>query len=451
MSKIQLELANPKTLQMRLVKWDEVRELTHKANPYVAGLIDEAMAIKPLPLVLANYPYGVDIHLDGETYYPAPNNTLATIDEPCIDNTFKKLLSYNSCPLGLIINKACEVYIESDEGRSIPFKLFEPGTTFGVWEIMETPLIQMRKPWSWNISSGARTIFLLPSVNERNAFNKLKNAYGIKSHMPNTIFDQRKVFAEIAQHSNTDWNTQILYFPKEWLEDDSLALSKLKQHWYMEAWNQTQLWTHNIAFGYSTELFISELKKRRQTPKHYLIDTVKHLINIGSNTVTGFTPLTNSDLTIPCELIQSAYISTYKLKYYFPTLMQPGFILDGADVNYCYYSLQYPTLPEKPPELSNFPSVLKTLRELKIDMSVFIELIQQWPEVKANNKIDLLQNVTFDYFHSENDKQNEVKKLDGLLSEDPKLKSRDDIYGPRLQPETSHFFRGCVRIKYHKK
>lgn len=445
MPKIQLDVTNPKTIEMRLVKWDEIKVLTTKASPYLASLIEEAISKRDLPLILASYPYGVDIHLEGQTYYPAPNNTLATLDESVIDNKYKEMLDYSTCPIGLIIDKACEVYIESDEGRSIPFKLFRPGTFFGVWEIMPQSKIQIRKPWTWNISSGARTIFFLPSVNERNSFSRLKIKHNLKSHMPKTVYGQRKVFAEIAQHSTTEWCTKVLFFPKEWLEDDSYALAKLKQYWYKEAWEQAFLWTTNIPFDYSLELFFIELKKRNIKPKPYLVDTIKHLLNIACNIVTGFKPVSNLKDTGPINLIQNSYLNDYHLKYYYPLLFQPDYLLNSFNNSqYSYYSLQLPSLPPKPVEITNFTSTLKMLRELKHTMSAFLHTLKKWPP--SNSNFDLIDDITFDYFHSSLDKLDEIQTIDMLFEADATLRP-DSISDPKLQPISSQFFRGCVRIK----
>jgi hypothetical protein len=450
MTRIQLELKNPENMSIRRVTWNDIRNSVMKANPYVASLIDEIDPGKELPLIEACYPYGVDIHKGGINYFPTNNGFLTTLDDQSIDKEIRDSLNYSSCPLGFIIDKSAEVYVESDERRSIPFKHFSAGITFGVWEIMDPAPIQLRKVWHWNISSGARTVFFLPSVSERNSFNRLKMEFDIKSQVPASIFDQRDIFAEIAQHSSASWSCKVLYFGKEWLNDNSLPLAKLKQHWQKEAWNQAQHWLSRLVLDYSWEKLSNELSARNIKTKPYILDTLKHLVSIGCGTIPGFAPVPINEASLPNRTLEDAYVNIYGLKYYHPIILQPSFLLTTHEEDYVYYSLQYPTLCEKPANFSSFPSVLAMLRELKNTIEIFLDLASKWSKIDSHGINDFYEHVNFRCFHNEKDKYKQIDTTDIIFSEDSRLRHDDKLYGPRIDPDAAHFFRGCVRIGFHK-
>lgn len=452
MTLVKVDLKNPDTLGMEVVYWEDVREKTKRANPMLAALIDEADPGKKYPLVLAKYPYGVNIHRQGRIFLPVANSSLATLDDPAMPNEIKKLLNYSTCPVGLVLDKSTEVYIESSEGRSIPFKLFSPGTSFGVWEMLDSPSMLLRREWEWNITSGARTTFILPSTNDSRGFSNLKKDFNLKSYSPKTIFDQHKVFSEIVRHADTNWCTEILFFPNDWLGNDNLGFAMLKQHWQSEAWKQIQHWAsaNSIAVNYSWELFMLELNNLGVKPKSYILDTVKHLFSIGSGTIPGFRLASKDELALPVGLIQNAYVESYGLKYYYPGIMHPSFLDFDKKKDYVYYSLQYPTLPEKPAKFSSFPSVLKMTRELKSIMDIYLDLSHRWPRAASDPSLDFLEHIKFDYFHSEKDQAGEIDTLDRMFAEDASLRPSNEAFGPRIYPESAHFFRGCVRVGFHR-
>ena len=125
--------------------WDKVRNRVIKVNPMLADIIDEFNPSSKHTLILANYPYGTNIRDKGKVCFPASSGEVVTLDKHIVPTDIRELLSYSASPLALILDKRVEVYVETPEGRTVPFKLFRPGTTFGVWEIMGQPPIVLRR------------------------------------------------------------------------------------------------------------------------------------------------------------------------------------------------------------------------------------------------------------------------------------------------------------------
>ncbi|MBB72503.1 MAG: hypothetical protein CMF50_08915 [Legionellales bacterium] len=440
---------NTQTVRPETLSWTDIRERVQQINPELAGIIDEIEPNDEFRLVKVCYPFGVNILENGICHLPTPTGKFAAIDHHQIPPSLRSLVDYNPCPLGLVLNKSVEVYIKTSEDRVIPFKLFEPGRTFGVWSIMEQPQAFVRKSWDWNISSGARTLFMLPKIADRISHNRLCRAHGIRSYVPNTLCEHWKVFAEIAKaHANeSHWGTDVLFFTDKWLDAaaNDKAWSRLRNYWTEEAWRQAYNWVGKMNFDFGWDAFISELERRQMKARPYMLDTLKHLLAIGSGTIPGFKPADASESTAPTSIIQQAYVDDYQLKSYAPTIMQPAH-LTSAPGDAVYYSLQFPTLPEKPQELKSIPSVMKVLRELKNLVDVFMDISRAWPKPKDAQGYDFVKTAQLDYFHNEHDNYEEISPTALLPDQDANFSKLPKVYQDRRFPENGHFLRGCVKI-----
>ncbi len=431
------------------ITWDQARTKVAQVKPELAAIIDEFNPGKNHTFIKAWYPFGVNIRDKGRFHLPTEEGNLATIDEFQTSADIRDKLGYSPSPLGLILDKAVEIYVETPEGRTIPFKLFGPGVTFGVWEVMPSPSIRLRRSWNWSISSGARTLFMLPKISDASNHLKLQRKYNVRSYLPHNIFEHEKIFAEISNHraQESQWHSEILFFTKQWIEPQSnnMGWIKLKEYWAQEAWRQITYWSNKMIIDFNWEAYIAELTKRKIKLKPYLLDTVKHLILIGTGTIPAFKPTDDSQLVAPTLVIQQAYTEDYGLKTYAPVIMQPDFLLPEKN-KYVYYSLHAPTLPEKPPAFENFSSVIKILRELKLLMDIYIELSQKYPKLEFSPGYDFLEWVEYDYFHTEIDPFGVIKTTPLMFKEDPSLGQCPEKFGKRLFPERAPFFRGCVRV-----
>lgn len=324
------------------VTWGQVRDKVAQIKPTLAAIIDEFNPKKQNTLIKAWYPFGINIRDKGQLYLPTENGQLATLDEPQISVNLRNKLDYSPSPLALILDKAVEIYVETPEGRPIPLKIFPPGVTFGVWEVMSSPPILMHRGWDWSISSGARTLFMLPKITDTSSHLKLQRKNNVRAYTPRSIFEHRKIFAEISNHhaKESQWHTEILYFTRKWLEPQpkNIGWIKLKAYWADEAWRQIGYWSNKMIIDFNWEAYITELTKRKIKLKPYLLDTVKHLVLIGSGTIPAFKPTDESQLVAPTLFIQEAYVEDYGLKTYAPVIMQPDFLSPNKN-KYIYYSL----------------------------------------------------------------------------------------------------------------
>lgn len=430
------------------LKWHEIRDRVYRVNATLAEIIDEFEPTEKHTFYKIKYPYGIKIRDKGDFYIPNADGNFIPLRKSETSINSRKFIDPNTSPVWLILDKSCEIYVETPEKRSIPIKHFYPGAVLGVWELMEQSKVSIRQDWTWKISAGARTLFMLPSIAEAKGHNRLKEAFSLRSYTPNTIFDHHGIFSEIANKSNVDWSTEILLFNKEWLKPhlNNIGWIKLREYWSRLAWDQMLYWANNVNLNLCWESFLAELTCRNYKPNPYLLDTIKHLVSIGTNTIPGFRPIDNDQIVAPTHLIEQAYTEIYQLKYA-PIIMQPDFLIRNNQANSIYYSLQYPTLLEKPVEFKSFPSVMKMMHQLKLLMNVLLELMQTWPQINNQNLYDFSDHIEYDFFHSENDKRGEMKSTNLLIQSDPLMMAAEQRFKDKAISSASHFLRGCIRTK----
>lgn len=148
MSTVRLSSALKDSTWCKEVTWDKVRKQVMKINPTLAQIIDEFDPSSKYTLIQASYPYGTNIRDKGDLYLPTEQGQLATLDDPATSPYLREQLSYSPSPLALILDKSVEIYVEMPEERIVPFKIFQPGVTFGVWEIMKYPPMNLRQSWN---------------------------------------------------------------------------------------------------------------------------------------------------------------------------------------------------------------------------------------------------------------------------------------------------------------
>ncbi|HVV69591.1 MAG TPA: hypothetical protein VHE99_11280 [Gammaproteobacteria bacterium] len=452
MSKIKIAPECKELVWQKEVTWDKVRDKVMEINPALASIIDEFSPSSKYTLILASYPFGTNIRNKGELFLPTEQGQLATLDEPSISLSLRENLSYSSSPLVLILDKSVEIYVETPEQRTIPLKLFRAGVTLGVWELLKQVPVFLRRKWNWSISAGAHTLFMLPKIMDTASHRKLQTAYHTRIHVPNNIFEQSSVFTEIFNHTadKHPWATQVLFFTKKWFEPHpkNIGWFKLQEYWAQEAWTQLHYWYNKIVLDFNWEVYMAELVRRKIRLKPYYLDTVKHLISIGCGVIPGFRPADDSEQVGPTQTIQSAYVNDYGLKTYIPILMYPDFLNPSSEVDMVYYSLQAPSLPEKPSEFGVYSSVLTVMRELKEYMDIFLEILDKWPKSQSLQGFDFVESVKFEYFHIEADEQNGILHTSAISETDPAFSLDAKKYGKRKFPENSPFFKGCIRISF---
>ncbi len=439
-----------KILNIKKVCWTDVRTSIKAINPNLFKILDKISPSKDFSFYKAVYPFGCQILKNGKFFLPAKNSELIDLADSRIEKNIREDLSYNfpTTPVFITLKKSLELFMTLHD-RVIPYFLINPGNMYGVWKVLDKRANRnvSHAPYSiWDITSGARSIFMLPKISEKNGHNRLQKEFNFTLDKPEDLRDHWKIFTAIASSENcTDkWESEVLFFSKKWFENlDDPALQEFTLYLLDFNWACTEYWRSQ----YSWYLAFSRIHSTRNiTPNPYHADIIKHLLAISVGALPGFSPATNDDLG-PITSFQKIYAETYRLPNWAPIIMQPQSYNMHSPTHPVYYSLQYPSAIELSPSANKRASVVE-------DAHMTCALLEKYLQDLASGRFNIdsttLQEIAhlvkFDFFHSD------VKDYSKLR--DNKLLPKSDIAfleppykGICLEfPHNSTFFKGCIRI-----
>lgn len=432
--------------------WDDVRERVSLVNPKLAEVIDQINPDTSYKLYSINYKYGQIID-DGSFFLPEKQsfNTTKFTDAKLNTEIKSDLLYANgSIPAGVILNGALEIFIDS--GNNImPRFIYKPGDSFALWRKMDSENKSSFHPLNlMKISSGARSIFTLPNIGDYRFHSHLVRDCGINTNPPRVLKEHWETFRKLSYQSGIDsyWETNLLLFSKKWVDklhsnDSSWAL--FKNLIYERLWSQTGYWRNKMFVDFA---FSYALAKNNLKPNPYLNDTLKHIISIVAGESPGF-KLAIDDSLAPVKAIQDIYKEIYKLKNYFPLIIQPDYFCldDLGGKESIYYSLQFPTTYEFSPKSRSQATILSNIRELAhISQSILYYISNEMHQYANTALVKILSNCTLRYYHSSEKNYAEVRHTMDLLNDDAslqefKLTEKEFCYN-------GTFIRGCVKIAH---
>jgi len=433
-----------------IVTWKEVRNDVLKVNKKLAEIIDAINPGNDYKFIKASYLYGDLIIKNGEAYFPTQNNELTPLSHQSFNKTMQKELFYSPMPLFLTLEKDNEVFIDTGS-RIIPINLFHKGNISGIYETMDFLTGKKPKP-IWNYSAGSRSIISLPKITDKKGLKKLNLEYDISttSHIKD-LPDHWALFKNIAQskHFSQDWQNTILFFGEKWVTNKhrTKEWEDFKSYLICQAWNQAAYSIDKFIFNLGWEKFAEAISLRRLKPKSYLIDQVKHMLNIVAGNFPAFKPIDTTQESAPTKELQKIIIDNYKLKY-LPTLMHACLLGDGViKPEYVYYSLSLPTVLEGSPLKKTSDTIVSDMREVKF----LIETSKKHLKNKTNTAVNsLVEHAIIDYFHGEKDIYGEICPSTDITADDKAFLVDKKTFPSLSFCSTSPFFSGCIRLRNNK-
>jgi hypothetical protein len=428
-------------MSIKEVSWDEVKERVEKINPVFAEAMNATATHPSAKLYLARYHFGDLIVKNGITQIPI-NNQLIGLNHPDLPEPFKTELNYSQMCAGIFLNKTAEVFVDL-ETRVHPLHMFELGDVYGLWELMdprESPYYQRM----WNIAAGARSLFLVPKATDNTSHNRMQRLLNIDEGSQHNMFMQGLLFKSMMQSSRlqNDWNCEVLYLGRGWFE--SLPQNAWMQFHYTclkQEWANSTHSRNRLTFEAIWQTLSQTQAETRLKPNVYVLESVKHLVNIAMGAFLGFRPL-NAHLDehiAPVSMIEKAYIEFYKLKHYIPTILAPTY-LNRKSHNAVYYSFMIPTLLSLTHE-HNFRNTLEDERNVKH----LLERFQKRLESQTDTLHKFISNTEFQFFHYEADPLYQINATKTLPQFDPRFSDAPDK--ERSFCENGPFVRSCVMVK----
>lgn len=427
--------------------WEDLRGTVEKVNPEYAKMIDKLPLNKEHTFLRVNYPYGAKILNNGTLQLPNNKGEFINFTDPYFSSILKEKIYYSPIPVSISLNKAVEVFIET-ENRVVPLSLLHKGQIFGLWETLD-PASSLFVEKLWQSTSGARTTFFLPKISDAVCHKRLLQQFKIRSGAPKDIINQWPVFCEIMDSSaaKEPWETQLLIMTKPWFDKKYRKDSSWRDFDYFllnTAWKQSSHWRSKMYFELIWEAFSIAIVKRNLRPTQNQINTLKHLIGIGMGIFPGFRPAVDNS-AVPVDYLQKVYTDIYGLKDYAPILMQPWSFLSADSKEPVYYSINFPT------QLDYITKDIRsTLEEVRSIMRLNDTLIRRVKN-EESHIFKLLQGLNFQYYHSENDELNQIKATSDIIVDDLSFAKNLEKFAPKEFATHASFLRGCVSISKNQK
>lgn len=429
------------------VTWGKIKNKVTNSSSDFAQIIDAINPSNDLTFIEAYYPFGSEIVSHGLLNGLTNSGDLLPITDTRLSPLFRNLLGYSQVPLGMVFEKSIEVYLDIGD-RIFSVATWQPGLSIGIWEYSgwTTP---------YNVASGARSLYMIPEITLNSGHKKLKRDYSVTLPAPKNLYDHWALFKQIANSGvfHNTWCCKVIFMTKHWIE----ALNRYpighdhtwdKLHHYLLDKNLQHSFygRRRSIFEVVWALFSSSLNTKKIKVNQYMIDTLKHILFIGTGGAPGSRPSGDSNAFGPIKQIQHAYMESYGLKKYAPTIMQPHCFSFTEDVP-IYYSLQTPTLLETVPQSKKLTTIMDSVRDLMELLDYFVkDKAHSGLQIAGESISDMASQLNFDFFHAKAYAYgNDIRPSSDIPICDNAL-----LYTPgkvnRLFADTSPYCHGCVRL-----
>lgn len=430
---------------LKKVKLSEVINDISDINTELASILSDIDPEEKIPLYLLSYPFGSYVIKKGVLQIPNKSGSLVSITDKSISNNIKNDLSYNaySNPVSIVKKNCSEIFIEANN-RTIP--LYPPlhrGSMLSIWRPLNRTN-SFQPAFLWNMSAGARSIFLLSKIARQDKHNRLCEHYKIRCDKPAHMIDHWRMFKEIftSEFFNSKWNYEAILFSKSWFDFDSnKKLQPLYNYMLNYAWNNSEYW-RNKSF---LDLVYSEIKTRQNIETYpNITSAVEHLLAIGIGAIPGFKP-TFTDECGPISAFIDAYKSIYRLDD-IPVMMKPAMLTD--ECNPVYYSLNYPTNLAYSPNIRKTTRNINELKEIDLVLTKYLDELSKSSLNLQGTPLDkVTSQVKFDVFHVEKQvKKSALKSANNIFADDQIINCQLNSHHLGSLPSSSPFFNGCIKI-----
>lgn len=435
------------------VQWADIRDRVAVVEPNFARMVDELAPNINFPLYLAYLPYGALKGDTESTFIPTQDNSYIRLTDPNIPKDIQNHLGYGkaSSPLGMVLEKELEYFIDlKNERISIPWAIHTPGSFFSFGRNLSSDQSRIYAPNGvLTATSGARSVFMLPNIGCATNHVNLERDFNIQHTPPKSLYEHWHIFKDIINSNiiSCDWKSCLIYFSESWVrkihEDE--AWLKLRMYLHEKAWRHYE---HQRCRIYYDIAFSIMQKNRNLKPNPYLTDTARHLFSIALGDAPGYIPADNNH-GLPTEIIQQAYVESYGLKKYIPTIMKPTRFLYETEQLPIYYSLQNPSTFMFSPKSRTSSSTVFEMRELQHIMNIFMNELSRENAMCADTVMNLAaKDIKFNYYHNKIDRHRIIQSTDMIPSIDKRFEAINQnlrVTGSSFASD-SPFVRGCISI-----
>lgn len=428
--------------------WHDARDTFFGLNEKLFSLIEKISPDDSFKLYKIRYPFGATILDHGTFCVPNPHGEIVPVTDHSIDKETCSDLLYNlnSNPVGMALVNTAEIYLEANSHTVIPYLKLMPGNLIGSWGVLDAMCNHRsyHPETIWNMSAGARSLFMLPKIGNKTFHKNMQREYSIQHPVPKTLREQWCVFKELIAKTSAakSWYFEIIFFSKKWF---SCLRDPLWQDFYtylLEAAWCGSAYLRNQSFW--NLIFSLVRKEQKLAPNSYINDIVKHLCGLACEKALGFAPaIDNTDA--PISTIQDIYVNgSYKLKDYLPVLVAPRLLDRSRPV---YYSLNNITAMEFSEYQNKRNNLFQSIEQVKKAVDAFIKGIRLSKlNLNSSHFYENLSNTTFEYFNDHVVPSSGIQPVKALFEQDKDFNKVLISTKNKLLPVKGNFVQACIKL-----
>lgn len=418
------------------VTWDQVRDRVKALVPDVFEAIEKISPGKKHKLYLAKYAYGVEMIAKDGMFSVQSGEEIVSLASDKISQEVKDNLVYNryGVPLSMVLKGQVQrVALEP------AFNLFETGSLFSIQAALDYPESYQTSQY-FQMYSGAKTVYLLPSIANRQRFIKLKQKYSFDADIPSRQVDEWLVFRALANSDSfqNDWHCECLFFGKEFVENImgtpelymALASRVLKSTLHSRLNTFEGIW-EDVAS-----------KIRNKKVDRYILNMSRHIIRASLGSVASYRIADDKEESGPLYQIAKALASDYGLEKYAPIMMTP-FAYNVNNQVPAYVSIQLPTVKYQRKYISKTKYLLADFREIKYVIDKFVQNAS--PKIGRDIPLYNFHRYHYTFGSADSDNLGVVGDAEDLFLGDPALDYWAGLNEGNIDVRNT-FMRACVRI-----
>ena len=355
--------------------WDAVRLQVKEVAPDIFDAIEAMSPDSSYTLYEATYPYGAFFEVNNNFMLPW-GDSWEPITSSKISTKIRNELGYlpgPGIPLGLVLKGQIQFSFKEQSRGATAALFFGVGKFFAIRAAVDYPnLYQIN--YYYDMISGARTVYMLPSIANQTKFKHIQQKFGKDIELPTNQLDHWKFFKALTNSPafTTNWNSRVLLFGKKWvtnLNQNSNFRLALLDHYI----KQTALDRNNDAFHQLWENFISTIRNKKVD--RYILVMARYILEASIGKDISFKIADNNDEIGPFTEIATALCDVYGLEKYAPILMIPE-RHNLKNKQKGYVSIQCPTISVTRSYANKHNFLMADFREIHYVISKFLQSIK---------------------------------------------------------------------------
>lgn len=413
------------------VTWNDAKSRVKSVNQRLYEIIEDINPSAEFTLNLVDYHYG-EIISDDKSFYTTDKDGMK----------IKK--SSEDFPLALVIDKRCELFLETSS-NIIPWLILQPGDLFPLTkETTHDAGYQFHPGSVLTLVSGLRNVSFLPIYSYAEAFRKLQRHYSLSQGInPASYEDHYKIFSKIAQHENSPWKSTLLYFDSSWRDKimNDIQWLPFKEYIIEQSSIMNSCKRNIIYLNYAMR---DIAHSQNFSHKYYTDDIIKQMLFIAVSEFPGYKPALD-EKGLPSKLIYDS-ITSISNNISTPIIMEPCLLSNPDSNNDLYLSITQNTVSIA--DKKTFKPI-NYLSEIDMYFNLFLNHLKDNTLTKNTVYGKLANKIHIDLFSERGSSSENIHKAKELISYDERIKLLFDQYSSVVKfglPERSPFLKAFVKI-----